>query len=333
MECAEVHERLADHLAGTLAPPVAAAFEAHVRGCASCARERGSLGAVWQMLGTLPADVPDSARLRARMAQAVAAAGNRLADDGDDEAHDALIDPVRDVTREFTDEADAAADRDVSPRASDDSSRRAGPGVSAVRPQAHARPVSATPPRFGVRSGDAARPVRGGWPWVQVAAAAVLLASGVWMGRQVAAPARPDAEMAALRQELRETRELVTLSLLQQQSASERLKGVGWTDRLDEPGDAVVSALLDTLVRDPNVNVRLAAVDALARFGDRAPVRQGAVDALARQTSPLVQLAMIDFVVEVDARTAVPVLRRLSQDPALDASVRERAAWGLERLG
>ncbi|MGE4162448.1 MAG: HEAT repeat domain-containing protein [Vicinamibacterales bacterium] len=285
---------------------------------------------MWQMLGTLPADVPDSVRLRARMAQAVAvaAAAEGVTDAGYNDASDAGRDAVLEVVGPR-----AVAGGDVLPGASDHASRRAPDAASAVWPPVQARPSSAVGQRFGARPGDAAASVRAAWPWLQVAAAAVLLACGVWLGRQVTSPVRPDAEMAALRQELRETRELVTLSLLQQQSASERLKGVGWTDRLDEPGDAVVSALLDTLVRDPNVNVRLAAVDALARFGDRAPVRQGAVDALARQTSPLVQLAMIDFVVEVDARTAVPVLRRLSEDPALDASVRERAAWGLERLG
>ena len=120
---------------------------------------------------------------------------------------------------------------------------------------------------------------------------------------------------------------------MQQQSASERLRGVAWTGQIDEPGSEVVTALLDTLMHDPNVNVRLASIDALKRFGERDVVRQGAVEALQRQTSPLVQIALVDFLVEVNGRQSADALRRLSQDPMVNDAVRARAAWGLQRVG
>ena len=55
-------------------------------------------------------------------------------------------------------------------------------------------------------------------------------------------------------------RQLVTLSLLQQQSAGDRLQGVNWSYRVEQPDTAVLAALLTTVNHDPNVNVRLAAV-------------------------------------------------------------------------
>jgi HEAT repeat protein len=128
-------------------------------------------------------------------------------------------------------------------------------------------------------------------------------------------------------------RQMMTLSLLQQQSASERLNGVMWTGRIDNPGNEIVAALLDTLMHDPNVNVRLATVDALKRFGANDAVRRGAIEALGRQTSPLVQLALIDFVVETDGAESAATLRRLSQDPTVDQAVRARAALGLQHVG
>jgi HEAT repeat protein len=127
-------------------------------------------------------------------------------------------------------------------------------------------------------------------------------------------------------------RQMVTLSLMQQQSASERLKGVTWTGQIDQPGSEVVTALLDTLMHDPNVNVRLASVDALRRFAERESVRRGAADALPRQTSPLVQIALIDFLVDVGGRESSTTFRGLSQDPMLDQAVRERAAWALQQV-
>ena len=136
-----------------------------------------------------------------------------------------------------------------------------------------------------------------------------------------------------MREELRDMRQIVTLSLLQQQSASERLKGVSYTSQIEQPGDAVTVALLDALMHDPNDNVRLCTVDALRRFADHAPVRRGAIDALSRQTSPLVQMALIEFVLEVGGRDAAEALRRLSTDPMVDEVVRARAMSGLTQLG
>jgi hypothetical protein len=148
----------------------------------------------------------------------------------------------------------------------------------------------------------------------------------------LAADADRDVSLVELRRELREMRQMLTLSLLQQQSASERLRGVSRSTQIDEPDGAVVRALLDTLRHDPNVNVRLASVEALRRFGAEAQVRQEAIQALTDWSFPLVQIALIDFVVELKDHRAADVLRQLMEDERADDVVRSRAAWGLERI-
>jgi hypothetical protein len=168
---------------------------------------------------------------------------------------------------------------------------------------------------------------------LQLAAAAAVLVLGVSLGRQMTPPPAADPQLAMLREELRDMRQMVTLSLLQQQSASERLKGVGFTTQMEQPGSAVTLALLDTLMHDANVNVRLATIDALKRFAARESVRRGVIEALARQTSPLVQIALIDFVVDTNDRDAADTLRRLSSDPMLDQAVRRRATQALQQIG
>lgn len=170
-------------------------------------------------------------------------------------------------------------------------------------------------------------------PWMQAAAAVILLASGMAIGRRTAPAPAPSPEIAVMRQELHDLREMVSLSLMQQQSASDRLKGVTWSSQLEQPGDTIVRALLDTLMHDPNVNVRLASIDALRRFAAQQSVRRGTVDALEMARSPLVQIALIDFMVETNAREAAPMLRRLAMDERLDDTVRKRAAWGARQLG
>jgi hypothetical protein len=171
-------------------------------------------------------------------------------------------------------------------------------------------------------------------PWVQFAGAAALLVLGIGFGRFLPS-SQPQAnpDIALLREELRDTRQMVTLSLLQQQSASERLKGVNTSSQLEQPSTEVVSALVDTLRHDPNVNVRLASVDALRRFANREAVRKSVVDALPEQESPLVQIAMVDFILEAAGPDTRDVLRRLAEDMMLNQAVRARAARGLQQVG
>jgi hypothetical protein len=174
--------------------------------------------------------------------------------------------------------------------------------------------------------------------FVQGLAAAAMLLIGVAIGRFGPSPSArtsgdPTVELAAVRTEMRELREMVSLSLMQQQSASDRLKGVTWTGQLDRPSGEVVSALLDVLMHDPNVNVRLATIDALERFASRDDVRHAAIDAVDRQASPLVQIALIDFLVNTNERQSAPTLRRLAENPQVNGAVRARAAWGLQQLG
>jgi anti-sigma factor RsiW len=176
------------------------------------------------------------------------------------------------------------------------------------------------------------------WQWSAPAAAwagaaAAILLLGVALGQQTAAAPPIDPQMAALREELRDMRELMTLTLLQQQSASDRLTGVAWTRQLDHPGDTIAAALVEVLTRDPNVNVRIAAVDALGRLADSDTVRRGAIEALPQEPSPLVQVALIDLLVQVNGREAADALRRLSSDPVVDSAVRARAAQGLAQVG
>jgi hypothetical protein len=85
-------------------------------------------------------------------------------------------------------------------------------------------------------------------------------------------------------------------------------------------------------MHDPNVNVRLASVDALRRFSMQDLVRQGTVEALSQPEFPLVQIALIDFMVETKEKQAVEALRRLSADSKMNEAVRSRAAWGVQQL-
>src|SRR5215472_9832412 len=93
-----------------------------------------------------------------------------------------------------------------------------------------------------------------------------LLVIGLWVGLHVGSPKESQSqELADMQSQLATMKQLVVLSMLQQQSASSRLEGVTWSTRDQQLDPKVLSALLHTLRHDPSVDVRLAALDALSR--------------------------------------------------------------------
>ena len=179
------------------------------------------------------------------------------------------------------------------------------------------------------------------WAWMraplaQAAFAMIFLAAGFLIARHMDADHRNadnTQELVALHKELSSTRQLVALSLLQQQSAGERLQGVTWSTRVGgQPDPEILGALLHTLRYDASVDVRLAALDALRHYGDQSQVRSGLVDALQRQQSPLVQIALIDLLVELRDFDAVQHLKSFEQTPNLNPAVRQRVQWGVRQL-
>lgn len=198
--------------------------------------------------------------------------------------------------------------------------------------------------RHGLEQAEQPKPQRrfsltewfsGWWPAQvqhQVALAAACLAAGVAIGVAAGSHGPSAQEFARLHDELRGTREMVAVSLLRQQSASDRLRGVSWSARLNRPDEEVLGALLRAVDQDPSVDVRLAAADALRRYSNVPEVGQGMVTALGRSDSPLVQIALIDALVDMKDRRSVAVLKQLSADRAVNESVRQRADWAIGRF-
>jgi HEAT repeat protein len=141
-----------------------------------------------------------------------------------------------------------------------------------------------------------------------------------------------NTQLDQLKSEVTSMRQIVVLSLLQQQGASDRLKGVNWAIRFEQPDTEVLSALLQTVNHDPNVNVRLSAVDALRTYADSPVARRGMLQAIGKQESPMVQIALIDQLADLRDRNAVPALEDLAKNGQMNAEVRQRAQWAVARM-
>lgn len=200
--------------------------------------------------------------------------------------------------------------------------------------------------RGGATAAREPRPARVAlWRWfLSPVAGATLLLFGFLAGARyapapaVAAPATDPAtqrELAALRTKVDTMSQLVGYSFLQQQTqrpANDRLRGVLTSARLENPNQQILNYLIGALALDPSTNVRLCAVEALYPHADQEIVRAGVLASLPREQSPLVQLAMIDFLAAARDHEAAPALEKISQTETADGSVRAAARRALVQL-
>ena len=172
------------------------------------------------------------------------------------------------------------------------------------------------------------------WPtafasnWARIAASIVLIAAGVLLGRNLSWNSRGADAVAA-------NNKPAPAELAQSMrgaSASDRIQLVTNTSKATEPNDPTVQVLLNTLNFDANPNVRLAACEALYRLREDPKVREGLVHSLSIQTDPNVQITLIDMVVALRVRRAVPQLEKLSKRADALPVVRAQAEAGIGKL-
>lgn len=176
------------------------------------------------------------------------------------------------------------------------------------------------------------------WPWiVSPLAACGFLALGFIAGQRNTSVPNPEIEttrqqLAALQQKVDSMGQLVGYSLMKQQSASERLQRLLAAQHLGVASDQVLTQLISALALDPSTNVRLTALETLYPHADKDVVRAGVLASLSREQNPLVQVAMIDFLVAAQDREAIATFERLSQQETTNRSVRDSARRALAQL-
>ena len=158
----------------------------------------------------------------------------------------------------------------------------------------------------------------------QLAYGTLLLLVGIGVGYSLRPEEKYEHQLSELSNEVQQMRELMILSMLEQSSPTERLKAVNMGYELPEADAKVINALLNTLNHDPNVNVRLAAVEALRKHAGEPMVRQGLIESIEKQNSAIVQIALADLMVDLQEKKAVEPMKKLLQEETMNAAVREK---------
>ena len=114
----------------------------------------------------------------------------------------------------------------------------------------------------------------------------------------------------------------VALSLLEHQSASERLRAVSLTQN-SRQDTGLTRALMEVVNSDPSVNVRLAALDVLSQMAQRPDVRSGLIHSFTTQESPTMTVAMADVLLAMNGAASRMDVQLPSENQSLPDPVRQ----------
>lgn len=145
---------------------------------------------------------------------------------------------------------------------------------------------------------------------------------GYFVGKPDNEALTSQSEVKKLSSEIQEMKQLMMLSMLENPIATERLKAVSYTQELNNVDDQVVDALLTTLNFDQNENVRLVTLEALIQLADNPKVREGLVQSLLKQESPLMQVALADAMVKLQEKRSVKHFKQMLQKENLNEAVK-----------
>lgn len=154
--------------------------------------------------------------------------------------------------------------------------------------------------------------------------ATLILLVGLTIGYLLRSPAQKEQQIEALGQEISELKEMMMLSMLEKESATDRLKAVNLTQGMDQASIKVTGALLQTLYNDENVNVRLAALDALKPFTRDSQIREALIRSIAHQKSPLVQVALAELMVALQEKAAIGELEKILKDSETPSDIKKK---------
>jgi hypothetical protein len=154
----------------------------------------------------------------------------------------------------------------------------------------------------------------------------IMVVLGIGVATLLLAGNNQRSELHALAAEVHALKQDRLLSLLDNPAASERIRGISRNGR-------VIQALLATLNNDPNVNVRLTALETLAdHFAGEETVREGLIQSIVLQDSPMVQAALADVMLKLQEKSAVPALKKLLKEKELEEPVRRKITQAVTQL-
>ena len=156
-------------------------------------------------------------------------------------------------------------------------------------------------------------------PMAQFAMLAMLFLGG-WLANDVTAPGSVNST-ANLEQQIESLNVMVALSMLQNQSTTERLAGVSYANTSQVNNSKITQVLFEILNQDRSNAVRLAVIDVLSKQAEESMVRSQLLDSLNENQSTMVQASLARLLLNSNTQLSQNELLELLNNKGLDKEV------------
>ena len=158
--------------------------------------------------------------------------------------------------------------------------------------------------------------------WLKVAAviaiALITYSGGYYWGSE-----KGGQQVAQLETALGQSKQQVLLASLQEYTGPQKIEAVYTISQMEQTGDALIDALVTTMNTDKNVNVRLAAINALSgMIAKNERVKQELIRSLLVQDNPLLQISLIQVLTESGVKEAKETIESMAQSEKTDENVK-----------
>jgi len=169
-------------------------------------------------------------------------------------------------------------------------------------------------------------------PLIQVAAGVIILIGGIFIGTNFGSEKKTKPDITKIQEEFFEMKEMLMYSLIENESPSQRIKAVNFTEEIESPDDKLLDLLIKTLNDDDNLNVRMASAYALGNFNEINKVKEAFIYALENETDTGMQIILINLLVQAGDKKAIKSLNKMLENNTIPPLVRDRAEKALQKL-
>ena len=165
----------------------------------------------------------------------------------------------------------------------------------------------------------------------RVAAVLALMLGSYWFGSYTT---KNDylLSLAELEVQKQELKTIAALSLFESESASKRIQAVAFSTELENPDYEILNALIDEMLYDKLVYVRLASARALEQFSENTIVKDAFIAALKTEENATMQIELIEILSHLKERRAIPKMKELLQDEQTPVYIKEELKSELQKL-
>jgi hypothetical protein len=169
------------------------------------------------------------------------------------------------------------------------------------------------------------------WTYIKYAATIIIvLGIGFVLGQNFQLKTQNNYEIATLRSELSSMQQNTSMTYLSQPTASQRLNAINIINEQTESDERTINTLINTFKSDDNINVRIAAANALVKYSKDEEIRDVFLEVLNKEEDPALQITLINLLTQMQDARAQKIFQKILNNQNTMPVVKEQAQEGLK---